>query len=56
MAKISNLKIYADADLGKRVFTVPSADCAAVKMALTRRGYKVKVRKCRTGITMITII
>lgn len=50
MAKLSNLKIYQQADAGQRVFLVAPADAAAIKQGLWLRGYKVRKKATEAGV------
>lgn len=54
MAKIYNLKIYAKADAGQRVFSVPASRALAVRVGLRARGWNVK-GKTTGKITTLTI-
>ena len=56
MAKYSNIRLYAEAEKGKRVFVVPVADRAAVSMALRRRGYKTRIRQSKSGVCSVQIL
>lgn len=55
MAKLANLKIYKQAEAGKRVFTMRPADAPAVYMGLLRRGYTVRQKTDKSNVTTITI-
>lgn len=48
-----NLKIYEQADNGKRVFTIPAANYAAVKVGLARKGYG--IAKSNKAASVVTI-
>ena len=54
MALIYNLKIYAKADAGQRVFSVPASRALAVRVGLRARGWSVK-GKTTGKITTLTI-
>lgn len=55
MAKLANLKIYKQAEAGKRVFTMRPADAPAVYMGLRRRGYTVHKQTDKSDMVTITI-
>ena len=44
MAKKINIDVYAKAEAGQRVFSVATANAAAVKQGLWRMGYRVSMR------------
>lgn len=45
MAYIKNLKIYAQAEQGKRLFSVSDRELPALRVGFFRRGYSVKTNR-----------